>query len=66
LEGFALGMLAFFPVTAPIQAILFPQGLGLVILILFIFRIQDILRIFSQRRHKVDKSYRYFSSGVQK
>jgi hypothetical protein len=66
LEGFALGMLAFFPVTAPIQAILFPQGLGLVILILFIFRIQNILRIFSQRRYKVDKSYRYFSSGVQK
>jgi hypothetical protein len=52
LEGLALGLLAFLPVTAPMQAILLPQGLGLVLLILFIIRIQNIIL---EARFRVDK-----------
>jgi len=38
LEGLAIGQLAFFPVTAPLQAMLLPQGLGFLFLALLIIR----------------------------
>ena len=52
LEGLALGLLAFLPVTAPMQAIVLPQGLVLVLLILFIIRFQNIIL---EARFRVDK-----------
>jgi hypothetical protein len=38
LEGIALGQLAFLPITAPLQAILLPQGLGLILFLLLVLR----------------------------
>lgn len=38
LEGIAIGQLSFFPVTAPLQAMLLPQGLGLILLLLLVLR----------------------------
>jgi hypothetical protein len=63
LEGLALGMLAFLPVTAPMQAILLPQGLGLILLILFLIRIQNIV---FQIRFKIDKFQKFSSSSAKK
>jgi hypothetical protein len=44
LEGIGLGQLAFLPNSAPLQAMLLPQGLGLIILLLLILRI-EVLRM---------------------
>lgn len=44
LESLALGLLAFLPITAPIQAILLPQGLGLILILLIVFRRHSLLR----------------------
>jgi len=38
LKGLGLGMLAFLPITAPLQAILLPQGLGLILFLLLVLR----------------------------
>ena len=45
LEGLAIGQLAFFPVTAPLQAMLLPQGLGFLLLALLIIR-RNFIAIF--------------------
>ena len=46
LEAIALSQLAFFPNTAPLQAILLPQGLGLVLFLLFILRRKGLMTAF--------------------
>ena len=38
LEGVGLAQLAFMPSSAPLQAMLLPQGLGLILLLLLVFR----------------------------
>ena len=38
LEGIGLGQLAFLPNSAPLQAMLLPQGLGLILLLLIVLR----------------------------
>ena len=38
LEGIGLGQLAFLPNSAPLQAMLLPQGLGLILLLLLVLR----------------------------
>jgi hypothetical protein len=42
LGGLGLGMLAFLPITAPLQAILLPQGLGLILFLLLFLRRKDL------------------------
>lgn len=49
LEGFALGMLAFFPITAPLQAILLPQGLGLILFLLLVLRGKGLWTAFKSK-----------------
>lgn len=46
LEAIALSQLAFFPNTAPLQAILLPQGLGLVLFLLIILRRKGLMTAF--------------------
>ena len=40
-EGIGLGLLAFLPSSASLQAILLPQGLGLILFLLVILRIRS-------------------------
>jgi hypothetical protein len=42
LEGIGLGQLAFLPNSAPLQAILLPQGLGLILFLLLVLRGKDL------------------------
>jgi hypothetical protein len=42
LEGIGLGQLAFLPNSAPLQAILLPQGLGLILFLLLFLRRKDL------------------------
>jgi hypothetical protein len=49
LEGFALGLLAFLPITAPLQAILLPQGLGLILFLLLVLRRKSLWAIFKTK-----------------
>jgi len=49
LEGFALGLLAFLPITAPLQAILLPQGLGLILFLLLVLRRKSLWAIFKSK-----------------
>ena len=49
LEGLAIGQLAFFPITAPLQAILLPQGLGLVLFLLLILRAKDLFTLLKSK-----------------
>lgn len=49
LEGFGLGMLAFFPITAPLQAILLPQGLGLILFLLLVLRRKCLWAAFKSK-----------------
>lgn len=46
LEAIALSQLAFFPNTAPLQAILLPQGLGVVLFLLFVLRRNGLMTAF--------------------
>jgi hypothetical protein len=48
LEGIGLGQLAFLPNSAPLQAMLLPQGLGLIILLLLILRIEALRMHFEK------------------
>lgn len=48
LEGIGLGQLAFLPNSAPLQAMLLPQGLGLIILLLLILRIEALRMHFKK------------------
>ena len=49
LEGFALGLLAFLPITAPLQAILLPQGLGLILFLLLVLRAKSLWAGFKSK-----------------
>jgi len=62
-EGLALGMLAFLPVTAPMQAILLPQGLGLILLTLLIIRFKNII---FQARFQVNKFREFLFPRMKK
>jgi len=46
LEGIGLGQLAFLPNSAPLQAMLLPQGLGLILFLLLILRGKGLLAGF--------------------
>jgi len=46
LEGIGLGQLAFLPNSAPLQAMLLPQGLGLVLFLLIVLRGKILLQLF--------------------
>lgn len=46
LGGIGLGQLAFLPNSAPLQAILLPQGLGLILLLLLVLRGKDMWASF--------------------
>jgi hypothetical protein len=48
LEGIGLGQLAFLPNSASLQAMLLPQGLGLIILLLLILRIEALRMHFEK------------------
>lgn len=49
LEGIGLGQLAFLPNSAPLQAMLLPQGLGLVLFLLLILRGKDLFILLNSK-----------------
>lgn len=49
LEGIGLGQLAFLPNSAPLQAMLLPQGLGLVLFLLIILRGKDLFILLKSK-----------------
>ena len=49
LEGIALGQLAFLPNSAPLQAMLLPQGLGLILFLLLVLRSKGLWTTFKSK-----------------
>jgi len=49
LEGIGLGQLAFLPNSAPLQAMLLPQGLGLVLFLLLLLRGKDLFILLKSK-----------------
>ena len=49
LEGIGLGLLAFLPITAPLQAMLLPQGLGLILFLLLVLRSKGLWAAFKSK-----------------
>lgn len=49
LEGIGLGQLAFLPNSAPLQAMLLPQGLGLILFLLFVLRAKSLWAGFKSK-----------------
>jgi hypothetical protein len=49
LEGIGLGLLAFLPITAPLQAMLLPQGLGLILFLLLVLRGKGLWATFKSK-----------------
>jgi hypothetical protein len=49
LEGIGLGQLAFLPNSAPLQAILLPQGLGLILFLLLVLRAKSLWAGFKSK-----------------